>query len=288
MRPPSSKPAPVGSNSMRSAKAGSEPPALEDGRDIARLRRQVEDLQIALDAATQHGDFLQDHLYRLSADLQSEVRERQAAELKLRHLFDAVTKEKADLEILVQILIDQGDDWAEDSEKARVDGLTQIANRRGFDEYLGQEWTNHAALRQSLALVVCDVDHFKLYNDNYGHGAGDECLRQVAKVIASCLRGNDLSARYGGEEFAVVLPKTELAAAVRVGERVRAALAGAALPHRFSPVGDFVTMSIGVAATVPIAEGKGPAGLIEAADKQLYRAKRAGRDRVAYEKGDEE
>src|SRR5258708_6091404 len=119
-----------------------------------RLRKEVHDLQIALLTSNEHGDSLQEHLYRFSTSLTSEIRERQAAEEKLQKLVEAVTKEKGDLEILVQILNDQGDISAEESEKARIDGLTQIANRRRFDEYLSKEWRRHLRAQQSLSLLI--------------------------------------------------------------------------------------------------------------------------------------
>src|SRR6202453_322647 len=213
---------------------------------LARVDREKSDLEIALATSNEHGDLLQEHLYRLSASLTAEVRERQAAEEKLQKLIQAITRENGDLEILVQILMDQGDDSAQEGEKARIDGLTQIANRRRFDEYLLQEWGRHIRMQKPLSLLMCDVDHFKLYNDGHGHQAGDECLKSVAKVLSQCYRAGDLVARYGGEEFAMVLPQTNRAGAVQVAERVRAAVAAAALPHTASPVCDRVTVSIGV------------------------------------------
>src|ERR1700685_140371 len=147
---------------------------------LARLDQEKRDLQIALLTSNEHGDLLQEHLYRLSTSLTAEIRERQAAEEKLQKLLQAITREKGDLEVLVQILIDQGDGFAEESEKARIDCLTQISNRRRLDEYLLKEWSRHARLQQPLSLLLCDVDHFKLYNDRYGHQAGDECLKAVA------------------------------------------------------------------------------------------------------------
>ena len=202
---------------------------------------------------------------------------------RLRAELQTITREKADLEILVQILIDQGDDSAEEGKKARIDGLTQIANRRRFDEYLLHEWARHLRLQQSLSLLICDVDHFKLYNDSYGHQAGDECLKSVAKTISQGFRTSDLVARYGGEEFAIVLPHTNRAGAVIVAERVRAAVASAALLHAASPVCDRVTLSIGVASRTPqLKDGADARSLIEEADRNLYLAKHHGRNQVSY------
>ena len=155
--------------------------------ELDRLQNENHDLQIALLASKEHGVLLQEHLDRLSTSLTAEVRERHAAEEKLQKLIQSITREKGDLEILVQILIDQGDDSAQEGEKARIDGLTQIANRRRFDEYLLQEWGRHIRMQQPLSLLLCDVDHFKLYNDHHGHQAGDECLKSVAKALSPVL-----------------------------------------------------------------------------------------------------
>ncbi len=227
---------------------------------------------------------MQEQLDRLSTNLTAEIRERHAAEEKLQELVQAITREKVDLEILVQILIDQGDDSAQEGEKARIDGLTQIANRRRFDEYLLQEWGRHIRMQQPLSLLICDVDHFKLYNDGHGHQAGDECLKSVAKALSQCYRAGDLVARYGGEEFAMVLPQTNRGGAVQVAERIRAAVAAAALPHAASPVCDRVTVSIGVACITPQPHGPSDArALVEAADRHLYLAKHLGRNQVSYQ-----
>jgi diguanylate cyclase (GGDEF)-like protein len=139
-------------------------------------------------------------------------------------------------------------------------------------------------MQRPLSLLVCDVDHFKLYNDSQGHQAGDECLKAVAKAINQCFRSGDLVARYGGEEFAMVLPQTDRTGAVQVAERVRSAVAAAALPHPASLVSQQVTISIGVATQIPSPSGPpDPKVLIEEADKHLYLAKKRGRNRVNYQ-----
>ena len=249
--------------------------------EIDRLHRALSDSQNALLTSNEHGDLLQNHLQRLSTSLTAEIRERQKTDNKLQSLLDAVTRERGDLEVLVQILMDEGDSYAEEGEKARIDGLTGIPNRRRLDEFLLKEWDRHRKSQQALSLLICDVDYFKCFNDLYGHQAGDECLRTVAKAITACLRSDDLVARYGGEEFAMVLPHTPLHRAVQIAERIREAVFAAAIPHADSKVCGQVTLSIGVACQVPQPHGAACVrALVEESDRNLYIAKRLGRNRV--------
>lgn len=265
-----------------SGRAESQRTASERAAEVAALRQEIEDLKIALLTSNEHGDFLEEQLYRLSISLQAEVKERQSAEQKLQQLIDAASQKREDLEILVQILIDQGDDWAEEGGKARIDALTQIPNRRRFDEQISQEWTNHRHQQRPLSLILCDVDFFKLYNDHYGHQAGDACLKSVADALTTCLRGRDLVARYGGEEFAIILPRTDIGGAKKVADRVCSAVFDTAIPHVASKACDRVTLSVGVAAKIPPKDLESdPAVLIQEADQFLYSAKRTGRNRVA-------
>jgi two-component system chemotaxis family response regulator WspR len=162
-----------------------------------------------------------------------------------------------------------------------TDGLTGLANRRHLDATLDLEWRRCQRERASLSLLLMDIDHFKKYNDAYGHPAGDACLQEVAGALKrSVRRPADVVARYGGEEFAVVLPNTPEVGAITVASALRMEVAALQLPHRASDVAPYVTMSLGVASVVP-----GPAGsvaaLIAAADDALYDAKRAGRNRHA-------
>ena len=252
-------------------------------RQLELLNRKIQDYQIELALSTEHGDILQEHLYRLSQSLTAEIRERQAAEQKLQRDLSAIRQEKGDLEVLVQILIELGDTAAEESEKARIDGLTRIANRRRFDEYLAREWERCASHSEPIAILLCDVDHFKAYNDFYGHQAGDQCLKAVAQSIEGSCGSGSLVARYGGEEFAAIFPGARRDHAVKRAESILAAVSGAKLPHGKSSVSDHVTVSVGMVCRVPVsARDRDLLAFIDDADRNLYLAKRRGRNRAEY------
>ncbi|QLE57438.1 PleD family two-component system response regulator [Nostoc sp. TCL26-01] len=160
-----------------------------------------------------------------------------------------------------------------------IDELTQIANRRRFEEYCAQEWQRMAREQLPLSLILCDVDFFKSYNDTYGHRAGDRCLQFVAKAIQDTVkRPADLVARYGGEEFAVILPRTYGDGALHIANRICAAVRKLAIPHSNSKIGNYVTISAGVATEIPQPNSDFQ-DIIDAADRALYQAKVAGRDR---------
>lgn len=163
---------------------------------------------------------------------------------------------------------------------ANCDGLTELANRYRFDEYLQQEWKRMARESQPLSLLLLDVDFFKNYNDTYGHLQGDKCLKKIAQMIKNNVkRPGDLVARYGGEEFAVILPNTPLAGAQKVAERIQQSLREIHLEHQASPVSPFVTLSCGVSSLIPDYNYP-PDILIQAADQGLYQAKQLGRNQV--------
>ncbi|MDA8383704.1 MAG: diguanylate cyclase [Betaproteobacteria bacterium] len=159
------------------------------------------------------------------------------------------------------------------------DGLTAVPNRRRFEDYYAHIW-KAPGQTAPVALIMIDVDHFKPFNDHYGHQEGDACLRAIAQELSGALnRKTDLFARYGGEEFVCLLPGTEAEGALQVAERFRAAVLALAIPHARSPVGDWVTISVGVAAAGSCAE-LSPRELVAHADEALYQAKAAGRNRV--------
>lgn len=163
---------------------------------------------------------------------------------------------------------------------ANLDGLTEVANRRRFDEYLSQNWQKMKEESSPLSLILCDVDYFKCYNDKYGHQAGDDCLKQIAKAINNAVsNGKNLVARYGGEEFAVILPATNMNGALAVAAAIRRKVALLNMLHEDSQVSPYVTLSMGVASLIP--DGTSSAEqLILQADNALYKAKQQGRNRV--------
>ncbi len=200
---------------------------------------------------------------KLNANLELDLSRRAAIEIDLR-------EEKARAEALA----------AELEKLSSLDGLTGIANRRRFDQTLEREWNRAARGHQPLALIMCDIDYFKQYNDRYGHQAGDACLRQLAQLLESALnRGGDLAARYGGEEFAILLPDTELANAALLADHIREQLQKLGIPHEASLIQPKLSASFGVAAMVPDS-GTRPEILLRRADQALYAAKDQGRNRI--------
>ena len=184
--------------------------------------------------------------------LEEEIAKRSEAELELR-------RANAELELV-----------------ANTDRLTGIANRHLFDRLLEQEWKRHGREKQSLSLLLLDVDHFKEYNDTHGHLAGDTCLMEMARAIESGLqRRSDLPARFGGEEFVVLLPNTDSRGGLAVAERIQRALRERCLHRPQEAAPEFVTASIGIASLQP-REGQQQERLLALADAALYRAKAAG------------
>lgn len=161
---------------------------------------------------------------------------------------------------------------------ANIDCLTQIANRRCFDEVLEQEWQRLRREQQPLSLILCDIDYFKQYNDRYGHLAGDTCLQHVAQIITQYVnRPADIVARYGGEEFVVILPNTDQEGAIAIVKAIQEALQGLQIAHAASAIAEYVTLSAGIACLVPTLTFSS-VKLIAEADAALYQAKQRGRN----------
>lgn len=188
-------------------------------------------------------------------------------EKKLKRLVDERTRELKDANESLQLI-------------ANSDGLTRIGNRRMFEEFLTGEWHRAIRFRTEMSLILIDIDHFKLYNDTYGHLAGDECLRQVAETLLTAIhRPTDLVARFGGEEFAIVLGGTDMAGAITIAEDAMAKIRALTIRHENSAVEEKITVSMGVA-TMNAYLGESENKLVKAADDALYHAKETGRDRV--------
>lgn len=163
---------------------------------------------------------------------------------------------------------------------SKTDSLTDIANRRQFDITIEKEWRILEREKQPLSLIMIDVDYFKLYNDTYGHQKGDSCLRQVAKNISFNLkRPADLVARYGGEEFAVILPRTDLVGALHVANQIHLTIRRLQIPHKSSPISEYVTISQGITSMIPNSK-RSPESIISLADLAVYQAKQQGRDQI--------
>jgi len=165
-----------------------------------------------------------------------------------------------------------------------LDGLTLIANRCCFDEYLAQKWYGLVQPSQPLSLIFADVDYFKPYNDQYGHLAGDECLRKIAQSINKVAKGSsDLVARYGGEEFVVLLPNRQAEGTIQIAENIQTAIQNLKIVHAKSSISDYVSMSMGIASLIPN-PNLSPEKLIKMADEALYQAKLQGRNCIVVKK----
>ncbi len=166
---------------------------------------------------------------------------------------------------------------------ATVDSLTQLANRYHFENFLAREWRRMRRENSFLAIILCDIDCFKLYNDNFGHQAGDICLQKVAQGISSQIRRPaDLVARYGGEEFVVVLPNTNSEGALKVANNIRQTVQALKLDHPYSQISDVVTISLGVSSTIPNSD-QSTGELLTIADQALYKAKKLGRNQAVLQ-----
>ncbi len=237
---------------------------------LFRIEKSKQELSdIALENAK-----LYEQIERYAATLEAKVAERtQELEIKNRQLEQEIQERK-----IIEKTLQEVNQKLE--RLVNVDGLTGVANRRHFDDYLAREWRRLQREQKPLSLILCDVDHFKFYNDYYGHLQGDDCLRQVAQAIAQVInRPADLVARYGGEEFAIILPNTDLTGSQRVAQKVQQAIRELQLPHNKSQTSQFITISIGINTQIPQKEQL-VEDLIRTTDQALYAAKAQGRDRI--------
>ena len=205
----------------------------------------------------------------------SETRHMQSQTKILEQALDESTKELATI----------SDHLIAARQQALTDGLTGIANRRSFDESLADLTAEASEENDPLCLLICDIDHFKAFNDTHGHRVGDQVLKQVALTLKQCIKGRDVAARYGGEEFAVILPQTDLSGAEKVSEQIRQSIGKKRIKMKSSgQTLGAITMSIGASDYTP---GEPPSALVERADRGLYRAKREGRNKTVLEPSEE-
>ncbi|MBV8500511.1 MAG: diguanylate cyclase [Paucibacter sp.] len=224
---------------------------LDQQREFPVLHKSGRELtvQLALAEVRTHGD-------RLFVAVLTDITERKRFELELQHANEQLLR------------------------LSTTDALTELANRRLLMQRLEDEWRRALRSKEPMSLLLMDVDHFKLYNDHYGHPAGDECLRQVARLLlASAARPSDLAARYGGEEFVLLLPQTDREGALAVAQRVMQSVREADIRHENSPIADHVTLSMGLI-SVQADSGSSPAQWLAQADLALYQAKAQGRNRI--------
>lgn len=233
-----------------------------------------EDVEIKSDAFANGAN---DYLVKLPEPIELIARIRAHA----KHYFTGIERDKA-YEAMRKMQEELKSHNIELQRLSSIDGLTGISNRRIFDLTIVKEWCR-ARRRKSdtdISIIMIDIDFFKPFNDGYGHQQGDECLKQVSWELNKCIKRDcDLLARYGGEEFVAVLPDTALEGATLLAEQMRKNILALKIPHKFSEVKDFLTLSMGVATLIPTANNK-PQELIEAADKALYQAKEKGRNQV--------
>ncbi|WP_027185101.1 GGDEF domain-containing response regulator [Desulfovibrio inopinatus] len=252
-----------GLNGIEATRAIKNDPQL---RDVPIIMVTVKDEEDSLERAFEAGaiDYINKPVSKI------ELRARVGSVLKLKQEMDQRKARERQLENLTRRL----------HELSNLDGLTNVANRRSFEDTYGREWRRSKREKKPLSVMMIDIDFFKRYNDTYGHLEGDTCLKQVAQAIQSSIRRpGDFIARYGGEEFVVILPDTSPTGAVTIAEAIRNNVGALHIEHSASDVSDVVTVSIGIAGHTPD-DSIDSKTLLSSSDQALYQAKSMGRDRI--------
>lgn len=264
--------------------------------EVETLKREKADLEILLDTTTAHADHIVEMLHATSLQLQesnkqlkAEIAERlrteaalRASQTELQSLLAIVSRDKADLEIMLETATQHGDLIEELLHNQCIrDSLTGLFNRRFIDDFLERELNRSLREQQALGVIMFDIDHFKHFNDTFGHDAGDIVLAEVGRFLQQNIYNSDIACRYGGEEFMLILPETNLEDTKQRAEQLRDGIKHLNLEYLHQPLGG-ITISLGVACFPE--HGTTGAALIQVADVALYRAKALGRDRVVTAK----
>jgi diguanylate cyclase (GGDEF)-like protein len=253
----------------------------EEIKQRLEVDRAVQEQNILLQKEVQNRLKIEKLLQEQNVRLQQEIQSRQLVEKTLQERNIRLQSEIQDRTQIEEALKKANQQLLFLAEQASMDALTQIANRRGFDQYLDQEWQRLFKEELPLSLILCDVDHFKRYNDIEGHQKGDECLQAIAQSINDVVQTSEgLVARYGGDELAVILPGVHIEQAMQVADSIRLSVLNLNIIHPDASSFEYVTVSLGVASVIPTSESS-PENLISVTDQALYRAKENGKNVVS-------